>query len=469
MKLLVFNGSPAGIKSVTLQYMNYLQKKYPEHDLQIVHVTQQIRKLEKDLKFFEDLMKQVRNADLILWCFPVYIYLIPAGMKRFIELIAERGKSECFAGKYTIAVSTSIHFYDSIAQHYMHGILDDFQMKYLGNYSAKMGDLLKDEERKQFDVFIKEVLTEVEQQVPTSRRYAPVVKQNFTYKPEVPEKRVDLQGKSVLILSDTETKDSNLARMTEYLRQVLVGEVEIVNLNEIQINGGCLGCMKCTLDNECVYGQKDDIAEIYDVKMAKADIVIYAATIKDRFLSARFKMFMDRRFRKTHRPQLVGKQLGVLIEGPLSQLAELNWYLEAEAEVNDGNLAAVLSDEAIDSKELDARLEEFARKISFCAVQQYTAPRSFAGIGGKKVFRDDIWGELRFVFQADHQYYKEHGWYDFPQYNKKEVRMNRIMMILTKFPKIRTTMRKQMRDRMLKPYQDFLADSEKNNKQEGEQ
>ena len=45
----------------------------------------------------------------------------------------------------------------------------------------------------------------------------------------------------------------------------------------------------------------------------------------------------------------------------------------------------------------------------------YIKPRTFLGVAGMKIFRDDIWSELRVVFRADHRAYKSLGYYDFPQ------------------------------------------------------
>ena len=33
------------------------------------------------------------------------------------------------------------------------------------------------------------------------------------------------------------------------------------------------------------------------------------------------------------------------------------------------------------------------------------------------MFRDEVWGRLRTVFQADHRAYKELGWYDCPMWD----------------------------------------------------
>lgn len=38
----------------------------------------------------------------------------------------------------------------------------------------------------------------------------------------------------------------------------------------------------------------------------------------------------------------------------------------------------------------------------------------FLGVGGMKIFRDLIW-MMQGMMKADHQFYKEHGIYDFPR------------------------------------------------------
>ena len=50
MKIVVLNGSPKGDVSVTMQYVNYLIKKYPQHEFKIVNISQRIKAIEKNPK-----------------------------------------------------------------------------------------------------------------------------------------------------------------------------------------------------------------------------------------------------------------------------------------------------------------------------------------------------------------------------------------------------------------------------------
>ena len=49
MNILVLNGSPKGEYSITLQTVRYLEKLYPAHSFEVLHVGQKIKSLEKDM------------------------------------------------------------------------------------------------------------------------------------------------------------------------------------------------------------------------------------------------------------------------------------------------------------------------------------------------------------------------------------------------------------------------------------
>ena len=48
MKIAVLNGSPKGEISVTVQYIKFIQKKFPQHELKLINVAHDIIKLEKN-------------------------------------------------------------------------------------------------------------------------------------------------------------------------------------------------------------------------------------------------------------------------------------------------------------------------------------------------------------------------------------------------------------------------------------
>lgn len=86
MKVLVLNGSPKGKYSITLQTSLYIEKRFPEHDFQVLHVGRQIKSIEKDFSAAADALK---NADLIIFSYPVYTFIAPSQLHRFIELLKQ--------------------------------------------------------------------------------------------------------------------------------------------------------------------------------------------------------------------------------------------------------------------------------------------------------------------------------------------------------------------------------------------
>jgi hypothetical protein len=247
--------------------------------------------------------------------------------------------------------------------------------------------------------------------------------------------------------------------MIEKYKMCFANDIEVINLQNIDIKGGCLGCLQCGFENICAYGDKDEFMKIYNTKLKASDVLVFAGAIKDRYLSSRWKLFFDRGFFYCHSPSLIGKQIGFIISGPLSQIPNLREILEGWTEWQQCNLVDIITDEYEDSAEIDTMLHSFADRLVRFADKKYIKPHTFLGVGGMKIFRDDIWGRLRFPFAADHRFYKQHGIYDFPQNNFRTRIENGIMTFLTKIPKIRKDLyTKRMKKEIIKPIQKIFED-----------
>ena len=187
-----------------------------------------------------------------------------------------------------------------------------------------------------------------------------------------------------------------------------------------------------------------------------ANVIVFAGAIHDRYLSALWKTFFDRSFYRGHAPSLIGKQIGFIVSGPLSQLANLRQILTAWTELQRSNLVGFVSDEGGDAAAVDTLLAALAENLIRCAVEGYISPRSFLGVGGQKLFRDEIWGPPRAVFQADHRAYKRLGIYDFPQHNWGVRALNAAATVLFKIPKVREMVYGQMKEQMVAPYKKVI-------------
>ena len=456
MKIVVLNGSPKGDISVTMQYVAYIRKKFPEHTYEILNVAHEIKKIEKDTGLWNETIGSIRSADIVLWAFPLYVMVVCSQYKRFIELIFERKAEGAFAGTYAAALSTSIHFFDQTAHAYIHAISDDLGMKYLGFYSADMKDLLTGKERERLEKFISLLVTAVQEKMPVQRENSPLVRPSLAYVPGEVQKTVGTGTKKVVILTDDDGSSPNLVAMTDRLLKIFSGSVELINLHDVNIKGGCLGCCQCAYDNTCVY--TDGYVDFYKNRLVPADIIIMAGPVHDRYLSSAWKQFFDRSFFKGHTPGLKGKQVGFVIAGSLHQIPSLKEVLTAWAD-NGGCHAQFVTDEVPDSGELDALLDALAARLMQAAESGYIPPHTFYAVGGHKIFRDSIYGGMRFVFQADYRYYTEHGLFDFPQSDVKTRLFNAIIIPLLRIPGFRKKVFADMKYHMIEPFEPVLMDA----------
>ena len=291
MKITVLAGSPKGETSITMQYVYYLKQQLDGHEVKIVQVSQPIGKIERHSEAFEEIISEVRSSDALLWAFPVYFLLVPSQYKRFIELIWERGAQDAFRGKYAAVLSTSIHFFDHTAHEYMRAVCDDLEMPFAGALSAEMYDLLREQRRDGLRAFAAGLVETHQRQLPASRRFSPLVPVALNYQPGPVKEPVDQGDKKVVILHDGTDEQPNLRGMIRRMRDSFAGEVDLINLHEVEIEAGCQGCLRCGQAYQCFFTGKDGFIDFYNQRLKPADILILAGHVVDRHLSSRWRMF----------------------------------------------------------------------------------------------------------------------------------------------------------------------------------
>lgn len=450
MKVTVLNGSPKGDLSVTQQYVKFIEKHYSNYEFSYINVSLKIRRIEEDNTVFEEIINQIAFSDIVIWSVPLYVCLVPSQYKKFIELVFERGAVSSFKGKFTAVITSSIHFYDNTAHLYMRGICEDLGMIFAGAHSPDMYDLMKKEEQERLLQFASLMFASVEKGVGAAAMFTGINYNMESYNPGSNNSFVDSKGKKILILSDRDYGDANLGKMIKRFADIYKGTAVLRSLSDIDIKGGCLGCCECGFDYKCIYTGKDEFIDFYNSEIKTADIIIFAGEIKDRYLSASWKRMFDRAFFNTHTPTLKGKQMGFLVSGPLRQVPNLREILQSYAEWQGANLVDFITDED-SSAHIDSNIDNMAINLVECSERNFVSPATYRGVGGMKVFRDDVWGRLRFVFQADHKYYEENGIYDFPQDDEKVIEMNNKMMELTANPEMRENIKKMIKTEMVKP------------------
>ena len=404
MKLTVFNGSPKGQKSVTLQSINFLQIKMPEIEFEQINLMSLINKVDDE---FSNTIKDIKNTDGVIWCFPLYHLSVPGHMKRFIERIYELNLQDSFKGIYGTTFTTSIHYFDNLAHDYMEGISNDFQMNYLPGLSHDMYDLLKEDKQEELIYFVKNFKESIRNKEYCSITHKPLTKYDFIYRSTLTSNKIKTNKRTVIVTDAN--SPSNIDTMIKKYISSIDGPVEVVNINDIEKMNYCIGCCHCGYENICRYDGKDDYREKLDLILDNSDIVVYAGQLKDRYFSSKIKTFFDRTFCYTHIPIFKGRQIAYLVSGPVSELPYLKDLMYAYAS-EDTNLGGIVSDECQDNYILDQQIENLVRRCISYAEDNYIKTATFQAVGAKKIFRDSIKDNLG-LFIMDYKYYKANGYF----------------------------------------------------------
>ena len=453
MKILILNGSPAGKDSITLYTMRYIQQHFPDHDYETLHVGQQIRKLEKDTAWREALAA----AELIVFCYPVYTFLAPAQLHRFIELIRESGVN--LGGKYATQLTTSKHFYDVTAHRYIQDICGDLGLRYVRGLSADMEDLRSRQGQLEALAFFRHVLWSMEQGFSEPVSVRPARAELKTASPAAEPLALEKKPDRIVIVTDsTHDGAGRLQAMVERLKNRLPCRVEVADIRDFPFAGGCLGCFHCAGDGRCVY--RDGFDTWLRETIQSADALVYAYSIRDHSMGSRFKLFDDRQFCNGHRTVTMGRPVGYLVDGDLEAEPNLQTLMEARAEVGGNALAGI----TVSGRDPDREIDQLAASLCYAVTEHWLPPKNFYGVGGLKIFRDLIW-QMQGLMRADHRFYKQHGFYDFPQ--KKWGTMMAMYLVggLMRNPKLRKKMGGKMTEGMTLPYRKVLEQDEKKDKE----
>ena len=447
MNILVINGSPKGKHSVTLQTVNYLSLLYPEHHFETLHAGQTIKALEKD---FSPALAAIEGADLLLFSYPVYTFIAPSQLHRFLELLKEAKPD--LSGKFASQITTSKHFYDMTAHRYIQDNCMDLGLHFIQGLSADMDDLTTKKGQQEAKDFFRYLCWSVEQGISEpvhAPQTLPACKSAT-----VPQVEAAAKSGDVVVLTDLTPEDTVLKSMIDRFCHQFSRKTRIVNIREFPFRGGCLGCFNCAVSEKCIY--TDGFDDYLRNEIQTADAIVYAFTIRDHSMGARFKMYDDRNFCNGHRTVTIGMPIGYLVNGHYSRESNLQTILEARAQVGSNFLAGVAANES----DPDSAIDQLCAKLDYALQNRYVPPQNFYGIGGMKVFRDLIW-LMQGMMRADHKFYKAHGQYDFPQ--KKWPRMLAMYAVgaLLASPRLKAKMGSSMTDGMLMPYKKVLAQAEK--------
>ena len=198
MNILVINGSPKGKNSITVQTVKYLERIFTAHSFSYLNVGANIRAIEND---FSGASNMLALADAILFAYPVYTFIAPSQLHKFIELTKASGVD--LSGKFATQITTSKHFYDVTAHKYIEENCLDMGLKYVKGLSADMNDLLTEKGRLEAEEFFYFFEHSVRNDIYTrpklsSASYTPSVPTELSYQAAEKDRRYD-----TVIITDT--------------------------------------------------------------------------------------------------------------------------------------------------------------------------------------------------------------------------------------------------------------------------
>lgn len=433
MKILIINGSPKGQYSITRQTYLYLRKLHPNHEWDELQVGKHVRSLEKELTEWMagdratlcPTLQRITDAELIIFCYPVYTFLVPAQLHRFIELLKQTGID--LSGHTATQLLTSRHFFDTTAMRFVEDNAHDMGLRMLDAFSADMEDLTREKGQLQARQWWHMLMWQLEGCRPAAAG-----------------------NRRIAIVADLQEDDTELAQLVDRFRQALPYGSDLYNIREFPFTSGCICCFKCSKEGQCSmpdgfdHWLREEIQE-------KHDSIVYAFRIQDHSMGSRFKMFDDRQFCNGHRTVTENMPMAYIAAGDLSREPNLKTVIEARSDMGGNYLAGIVSAEE--------EIEGTVRRLSWALEEQYTRPRTFFGVGGSKIFRDLIW-QMRGLMRADHRFFKEHGLYDFPQKLWLQSLFTYLIGFMMSNQKVRKKMGNKINEGMVSGYQKVIDAAE---------
>ena len=415
MNILVFNGSPKGNDlSITNLHVEFLKQRFREHDFTTIPISRQIKKMERDDASFQSVVAKMKQAQLIIWAFPIYLYQIPGQLKRFIEMLYERLPKKALYNTYTTSISTSALIFDSPAHDYVHAVSEDFGMIYLPGFSFDSiinRELLQPEVQRGYIQGFENIIRMIEKGVLPAIRYQKLSWFEHDFTPsEPPETLPKKRDKKIIIVTDS-APGSNLDKMIKLFRARTAYGSEVINLNDINMKSGCTGCLQCQYQPRCVI--KDDINELYINRILVADCVVLALKITDHHISARFKMFLDRGIFAVQKPKNSTRYITYIVSGPLRQRHIVREFLDIYASARFlGNLGYV-SDEYTSDIYLTNLIDNQAQDVDYHLRQDIFRTSNFFARAYHMMMREMLTVQTSVKREAYLHYHKERL-FDFP-------------------------------------------------------
>lgn len=449
MHITVLAGSPKGEKSLTCQYTNYLARMYPEDTFSCIQLAQNAGSYQKEPGKLQRVASIIEKSDLVLFAFPLYFLTVSSGYMQSLQLLVRQGHR--FPALHGAIITTSIHFFDHTAVNYVGSVAESLGISVIGELTFKMNDLTSAESRKVLKKSFEHWKQVTARNLELGRRYPDYPKNSQSTSFDLPptERLEGSEGTRLAVISACSSSEPSWSSsMTEHASR-LIEDTTVISLSDLFF-GPCLGCLQCGFDNHCVYEGKDGYTDMYRKTILPEDIIIFSLEAEGPYFFSLWQKYLERSFFLNHRPTLAGKQVIYLVTGSMRARQNAREILSGYTETMGGSLLGIISSDDTPPEAAATRLSSLLDYALVLTEGQLSLPKSFLGVGGMKIFRDEVYSDLKFVFQQDHRYYRRYGIYkDLPHRRPLRRFLISLGVLVTRIPPLRKVIRRELSTQML--------------------
>lgn len=422
MNVLVFNASPKGRNSITVQTARYLAAVFADDAFDFVEIATSWDAAARQLPEIGD---RLARADAVVFAYPIYSFFAPAQMIEALTTMKAAGLP--FAGKACTQITTSMKVLDPLAHEWLAKNAHDMGMRVVPGLSASQYDLPTERGRAEACAFWR------------------FFRAAACGALDAPTPVSDPARFDTVVLTDLASDDAELAALIDRFRNDYPYRVRVCNVRDLGMRGGCLGCMRCMPEGHCVY--TDGFEARYREGLAAVDATVLAFSVVDHGISPELKRFLDRTYFSGHRPPAKRSSVGYLVNGDLSAEPQLRLLLNGYTQFRHTRDCGIVT-----SADGETGLRALAARLQYSMENDFLLPRNFYGEACMTMFRDIV-TELRGVMRADYRYFRDHGLLDFAQDRKDRIRMSMQAGMLLSSPELERDLGMTFLEAMVKDHQ----------------
>jgi multimeric flavodoxin WrbA len=328
---------------------------------------------------FKNLVENITKNEYLFFVFPVYDFLVPSQMLKFIHDVDRFNLDKKFQNKKTLAIISSAKICDDFAVNFYYELNFRWNMQPITYYSSHPVNFYEGKVNSNFKKLCKS-LNEL------------IVK----------ETNVD-KVKSLVVFNS-----KNNCEKTHELIQIISknnsASFDLFDLAGVEIANFCNGSLKCSDNFVCPLNKKDEVVSYFDLLDKYSSIFLINDSTKSIADYQYFKM-TNRFFFKNHMSYNTNKYFHILtINSHTPQIGSVEMSQKTYFEFSGGILVNFIGNHFYESMILGHRLS------NLYIDEQYTSPLTFISMETRNFFARVLqYTDLNLVYMTEYNIFKKHN------------------------------------------------------------